>query len=188
MVCRRDGAALCPTCTRRLSAPPTTRVRGVGRIDALFAYEGTGAEVVRGLKFHDARRVVSALADGLAAIVAERVPAAGTVTWLPTSAQRRRRRGYDQAELLARSVARRLDVPAVAVFDRIPGPPQTGRSWEERADNVTFRVRSRAARLAAPLVVVDDVCTTGATMRAAHDALPPALSAAVAWFALARTP
>lgn len=164
-----------------------TRIRGVGRVDALFAYADVGADVVRGFKFHNARSVVSAVADGLAAVVWDRGPP-DAVAWLPTSKKRRRERGFDQAELLARAVARRLGIPTVSVLRRRPGPPQTGRSWDERADNVAFVATRGARRLDGRLAVVDDVCTTGATMRAANEALPPRLRPSTSWFALARTP
>lgn len=190
--CGRGNDLLCRQCRSGLAPPPNTRIRGVGRVDALFAYQGVGADLVRALKFRNARSLLTEVADGLAAVVEARFRDTAAVTWLPTSPSRRHERGFDQAELLARAVGRRLDRPVISVFRRLPGPPQTGRSWDERAVNVAFTVRAgaagRAARATGRLIVVDDVCTTGATMRAAHDSLPSVLAAGSGWFALARTP
>jgi predicted amidophosphoribosyltransferase len=182
-ICGRPGEPLCSLCGRRLVPPPSTRVRGVGRVPALFAYEGVGAAVVQALKFRDGRRLVTPLADALA----ERVVRHDELvcTWLPTSGRRRRARGFDQSELLARAVARRLGVPAVPVLRRRPGPSQTGRNRTDRDGNVEFVLRSRPT---GPLVVVDDVCTTGATLRAAAEALVAAGCGPAQYLTVARTP
>ncbi len=150
---------------------------------ALFAYEGIGATVVQALKFRDGRRLITPLADAAAAIVR---PVDGMVcTWLPTSGRRRRARGFDQSELLARAIARRLTIPAASILRRSPGQAQTGRSRADRAQNVVFRT-TRAA--VGPLLVIDDVCTTGATIRAAALALEEIGAESVQFVTVARTP
>lgn len=163
---------------------------------ALFAYQGSGSEIVRALKYADGRRLVAPLADRLAAAAMSRmVEWPGAVTWLPTSARRRRSRGFDQAELLARAVARRLDVPVVRALDRPPGKSLTGLDRAQREQAVHFRPRrdgrrhlSRNLARPGPLLVVDDVCTTGATMRAALAALAACGVEEMVPLVLARTP
>jgi predicted amidophosphoribosyltransferase len=184
VLCGAGREPLCPGCGRHLSPPPTGTVRGIGPVPALFAYEGGGARVVQALKFRDGRRLVAPLADGLTGL-AELGPDA-LVSWIPTSGSRRRRRGFDQAELLARALARRLDRPCRPVLRRLPGPSQTGRSRAERAANVAFR--AMPTRPVRNLVVIDDVCTTGATIRAARDALTAAACTDVRFVVVARTP
>ena len=186
VLCGVGREPLCPGCGRQLSPPPTGTVRGVGPVPALFAYEGGGARVVQALKFRDGRRLVAPLADGLTGLVDVDVGAEAVVSWIPTSGSRRRGRGFDQAELLARALARRVDRPCRAVLRRAPGPSQTGRNRAERAANVAFRaIRGRPVR---SLVVVDDVCTTGATIRAARAALDAVSCTDVRFVTVARTP
>jgi predicted amidophosphoribosyltransferase len=135
---------------------------------AVMRYEGGGRRLVLALKYGNARPVVQALAGAMARRVRhERVD---VVTWAPTSAVRRRRRGYDQAELLARAVAWRLGVPCRRLLHRLDDPrgPQTGRSRVERLDGPAFVARRRVR---GAVLVVDDVVTTGATLRAAEAAL-----------------
>ncbi|WP_436792936.1 ComF family protein [Actinospongicola halichondriae] len=159
----------------------------MGRVPALFSYEGVGATVVQALKFRDGRRLVTPLADALADLVEHDEPV--VCTWLPTSGSRRRTRGFDQSELLARAVARRLGAPAVSVLRRSPGAAQTGRTRAERDRNVEFRVTTKAVRTVdRPLLVLDDVCTTGATIRAAATALREIGASSVAFMTVARTP
>jgi predicted amidophosphoribosyltransferase len=142
-------------------------VRGVGRLPGAFAYAGVGAEVVQALKFRDGRRLVGAVADLMAGPAADEVDRRGAtaLTWLPTTAARRRDRGFDQAELLARALGRRLDLPVRPYLRRRPGRGQTGRTRAERDANVRFAAR-RGLPPSGVVLAVDDVCTTGATARA----------------------
>jgi competence protein ComFC len=122
----------------------------------------------------------------MAALVASLVGGVDVVTWAPTSKDRRRRRGFDQAELLARRVARELGLPSAALLRRAHGPPQTGRLAAERRVGPAFVVV--AARVPSHVLVVDDVVTTGATLTAAARALRHAGAATVVGVAAARTP
>lgn len=185
VVCRAAGPALCSSCLRRTSPPPVTRVRAVGPVSALFAYEGHGARIVQALKYRDGRRLVGPLAARLGARWAATGPAGPvTVAWVPTSPGRRRHRGFDQAELLARALARRLDAPAAGLLARRPGPAQTGLDRAARAAAGYHAV----ARPAHPVLLVDDVCTTGATLRAATAALEHVGVALQGCIVVARTP
>jgi predicted amidophosphoribosyltransferase len=135
------------------------------------------------LKYRNARAVLPALADAVAVLVD---PATvDVVTWAPTSAARRRGRGFDQARLLARAVARRLHRPCRSLLTRQPGPAQTGRPRWERVAGPAFVVTRPPPRR---VLLVDDVVTTGATMLAAARALKEAGAVAVGGAAAARTP
>jgi predicted amidophosphoribosyltransferase len=135
------------------------------------------------LKYRNARAVLPALADAIAALVD---PATvDVVTWAPTSAARRRERGFDQARLLARAVARRLHRPCRSLLSRQPGPAQTGRAKRDRLVGPTFTITRNPPRR---VLVVDDVVTTGATMIAAARVLKAAGAGEVKAAAAARTP
>jgi len=154
---------------------------------ALFAYEGPGRSLLTGLKYANQRAALRGLATAMAALVP---PGPGMVTWVPTTAGRRRARGFDQAELLARAVGRRLRRPCRPLLRRLEGPPQTGRSRaERRASPPAFApARSGHRGAAGHVLLVDDVVTTGATATAAARALRSAGAARVTLLAAARTP
>jgi competence protein ComFC len=151
----------------RVVPPP-----GIGACAALFRHDGVGRDLVLASKYRNRRDAMPWIGSTMAALV-EEVP--DLVTWAPTAPARRRGRGFDQAELLARHVARALRVPCRPSLSRLPGEAQTGRSAIERRRGVGFRSRPVGGRV----LVVDDVVTTGATLAAAAAALRAAGAASV---------
>jgi predicted amidophosphoribosyltransferase len=185
-VCGALGAAPCASCAAGLRrAGPAPAPVGVDTCLALVIYEGVGRELVARLKYRNARSSVPFLARAMAAMVAGGGPF-DVVTWAPTTAARRRERGFDQAELLARAVARRLGgTPCRALLLRPPGNPQTGQPLDVRRAGPAFHpARPAPARV----LLVDDVVTSGATMSAAARALRSAGARHVDAVAVARTP
>jgi ComF family protein len=178
-------------------APALPPPPGLDGCVAVVAYIDGGRELLARLKYHNARASVQWLAWQLAEQVRATgadgrasVPARGrfdVVTWAPTSDARRQKRGFDQAHLLARSVARRLGLPCAPLLRRLPGDPQTGRTSSERWAGPKFTV-ARAAPVPARVLLVDDVITTGATLSAAARALREGGAAVVWGGAGARTP
>jgi predicted amidophosphoribosyltransferase len=183
-VCGAAGAAPCDACARQLKpAPDLPTPDGLDDLVAPLSYTGTGRELVARLKYRNARAVLPVIASAIAALVD---PATvDVVTWAPTSAARRRERGFDQARLLARAVARRLHRPCRALLVRQPGPPQTGRPKRDRLTGPQFTATRRTPRR---VLVVDDVVTTGATVLAAARALKLSGAVVVKAAAAARTP
>jgi predicted amidophosphoribosyltransferase len=179
-VCRRPGPSPCERCCGALTPPARSGA------PALFAYEGTGRDLVHALKYRNGRSAVGAVGAAMAARAASYAP--DVVTWAPTSSARRHARGYDQAELLARRVAAGLRCPCRRLLRRSDGAgPQTFRGRQERLRAPpTFVVARGVEGLA--VLLVDDVVTTGATLRAAASALRSAGAARVAVLAAAATP
>ncbi len=183
-VCDAAGPAPCTTCVSAMRrAPSVGAVAGVDRCFALLEYAGAARELVARLKYRNARAGVRWLAGAMAALVDEPV---SVVTWVPTTTARRRARGFDQAELLARAVARRLRTPCRRALRRHPGPPQTG------ADAATRRlgrpVIAARGQLTGTVLLVDDVTTTGITLTAAAQAARSAGADRVIALVAARTP
>jgi competence protein ComFC len=170
-VCGAAGPAPCAGCWRSFRpAPPGPVPAGLDRCRSLLSYDGPARELLARLKYRNARSALAWLVAGMAALVAD--AGVDVVTWAPTTAARRRQRGYDQAELLARGVARSLGLPCRRLLRRLPGPPQTGRSRAERWHGPAFASRAPpgATRLRGVLLV-DDLLTTGATLSSAASTL-----------------
>ena len=162
--------------------PPSLAVPlGLDSCRALVAYDDDARALITSLKNRGHRSLVAAMADGLAGLVS--TEPSTVVTWAPTGAPRRRQRGFDQAELLARAVARRRGLRCVSLLHRLPGPPQAGRASEDRRTNPGFRAKGSAPLC---VLIVDDVATTGATLTAAARVLRAAGAVAVHGLVVAR--
>ena len=88
------------------------------------------------------------------------------ITWVPVSARRRRKRGYDQAELLARSVCAELGYKPVCLLKQLrANPAQSGLRGEQRRANVlgAYGVCGKTDIHGKRILLIDDVFTTGAT-------------------------
>lgn len=108
---------------------------------------------------------------------------------IPLHSRRRRRRGYNQSELLARFLARAVVIPfePTALRRDRHTVPQVGLGSDERHENVRGAFSAAAEIVSGRhVLLVDDVLTTGATMTAAAEALLAAGAATVAGYCLAR--
>lgn len=90
------------------------------------------------------------------------------LTWVPVSPRRKYRRGYDQVELIARSVGREFGTPAIATMRKIRHTKPQSRlsSVAQRKANVlgAFRIIDPAAVAGKRILLLDDIITTGATL------------------------
>lgn len=179
--CEPEVDGLCAHCR---SAPPAFEEACVP-----FLYGGALAEAVHRFKYEDCPHYAEALAE--LALDAAKPSLAWCTLVAPASPhpRRLRSRGYDQAYLLARALARRAGkAVAPRALSRVRDTaPQVGQGRAAREENV------RGAFCAAPervrghrVLLVDDVLTTGATAHAAALALRGAGAAGVRLFALAR--
>lgn len=185
-LCGDPGPAPCPRCVAGLRpAPPLAPPPGVDRCLALVAYEGAGADLVAGIKYHNRREALPGFGRALAALAGGVGGGrAATVTWIPTTTRRRRLRGFDHAQLLARHVSAELGVPCQPTLVRGAGPAQTGATRHERLTGPRlWGVRG----LRGLVLAVDDVVTTGATASAAAHALRASGADEVWILAAART-
>lgn len=181
-ICRQPGEALCLKCLRSLPpAPDLSPPPGLVDFAALFTYEGPTKELIAAIKFHNHRDSIPFLGMAMSRLVDREI---NVVTWAPTSPRRHRDRGYDQAELLARAVGRSLGVPTRKLLRRAPGHSQTGLGRTERQHGPQFVALTTVE---VPVLLVDDIRTTGSTLTAAGDVLTECNAPLVAGLTLAVT-
>ena len=146
-------------------------------------------DAVRALKFGRDEHVGESFAATLADLCSAWADDLDVVTPVPLAWNRLLARGYNQAEAVARPLAARLGLPCGRLLRRRPRPRQALLGRRERQRNLggAFRATAGAGR-AARVLLVDDVMTTGATLRAAASALRRAGVSHVFVAVAARTP
>ena len=191
-VCSRCGLPIslplhtCAACTLR--APTFDTARALGLYLAGPVFLNPLARAVRALKFRGHRAVASSLGSALVDLLP--LPADALVVPVPLHASRLRERGYNQALLLARALARRTRLRVVprALHRHRPTHSQAHLDAAARRANLANAFKATMALDAATIVLVDDVLTTGATADACASALRAAGAARVLVLTVGRTP
>ena len=185
--------AICPACAERLEAqsvPPAVDLSW-GTAHAGFTFEAEVREILHRGKFQGNRpalRLLSTLAAGRLDLSRWQPPDA--VAAVPLGPRRRRRRGYNQAEVVAAAFAQVAEAPLLGALVRVrETAPQASRGEQARRANVCGAFAWRGAELSgATLWLIDDVLTTGATLGAAASVLRDAGARRVEAFVVARVP
>jgi ComF family protein len=211
--CGVEGPPLCAACATALDARldlpagiaiglPSDVPAPLLQLEWCAPFSGVVRTALHELKYSGEQR----LSGPMGAAIARRWRRVGTggdvVVPVPVHAERRRRRGYDQAELIARVAAAELNLPCASILERSRATiAQFDLDRAARAVNVTgaFRLRLGAAdgptrRHAPPVgplagrwvILVDDVVTTGASLAACATPLIEAGAVGVSAITVAR--
>lgn len=178
--CREDlspgqRGPLCPACLDALPAPPDPEPRGQAAacrlVRAAARHAGPAAELVHALKFQGASRGALQAGRALARELIRRPELWGFDALVPVPAHpaRERRRGYDQALLIARELGNAARMPVLRLLvRRRGGAPAWRLGRQERREQVrgAFTSAPWATGLAQGrrLLIIDDVCATGETL------------------------
>ena len=173
--CGKVGVqGVCPACEKTLPycKTPFHERAEIGACLAPLKYEGIVRDALLNYKFHGSQSRCTGFGDLLAQAAAEHFGGQfDLVTFVPVSKKRRRERGYDQSYLLARETCRRWDTAPAALLQKTRDNPAQSSlsSREERQKNVAgvYAAVNEEKIRGARILLIDDILTTGATLREA---------------------
>lgn len=192
--CRAVGEWLCPRCRAQIEfiqppvcprcGRPTRRPRlcaicrrappALDGIRAVAYFEGVLREAIHRFKYENLQTLALPLGQLLAEYLIHHSLPAEVIVPVPLHPNRLGERGYNQSALLARQLAQQAHLPVVEnSLQRVKETaPQVGLKAEERRENVRHAFLCMDERLRGKRVLlIDDVCTTGATLEACSTAL-----------------
>ena len=194
--CRRVGTWLCAECLGkipRVEPPFCSRCGGAVqakahglcvrcrtsplRIDctrSVVYFEGVLREAVHQFKYNGRTVLAEPLGELMAAYLLQHPMPADVLVPVPLHPARLRGRGYNQAALLANEIGQQagLAVDEQTLIRRRATAPQVELNAEQRRENVRAAFHCLGSRLVGQRVLlIDDVCTTGATLEACAIAL-----------------
>ena len=161
------------------------------RCIAPFSYEGRVRNAVLEYKFSSIKFNAESLSRRLAEVLSDMAGEIDIVCHVPVSRQRRRERGFDQSELLAKKTARLLGREHGCLLKKIRNnKPQHELDSEKRVSNVigVYAAAKPGLIEGKRILLIDDICTTGNTLSECCRVLLSAGAASVVCAAAAVTP
>ncbi len=180
LVCGKEGLCLCPKCAlstlvaKKPACVVCNRLNNTGKTcsgcynktklsgaSISYRFEGQTKELIYAMKYLGKRSVARYLAGQLPAI---KNSADMILSYVPSDGKTRRQRGYDQAELLARSYAKLNGLQFATVLTRACHTKQVGLSRARRLQNIQGNFVCYKDVAGKSIVLIDDVITTAATV------------------------
>jgi competence protein ComFC len=156
-----------------------------------FTYSGLAKKVIHHLKYKHQFLIGQDIADLMVSRLRAKIELLKItdITFVPTTKKRRRERGFDQAELLAKQVSQILNMPSSRYLTREgASQSQVGRGALERSQNIANDYFVCADVSGQTLLLVDDVMTTGATLESCAGVLKRAGADRIYGLVFARNP
>ncbi len=177
---------LCPTCSH--SEHVLEQIRSFGWYEEREDPAHVLSTLIKILKYEGERALAPLLASYLSEAGQPLRPQIEQITFVPMSPKKERTRGFNQAELLARELGKLWNIPVVCALEKIKETdPQVTLPHKARRDNVRGAFGLAKFPQCASILIVDDVCTTGATLTECARVLKESGIATVSGLTVART-
>jgi ComF family protein len=185
---KRQGARICQACLSTMVHPHVINARGM-RVVAGGCFTGALRNCLFAFKYRGRRDLVPSLVGIMHAACTDSMTSQRVVVPVPLHPTRLRKRGFNQAALLARGVAKRLERPYLDCLRRTKDTrPQWRLSRHERLLNLDSALSVCKDLQGVDVLLVDDVLTTGATAEACWLALQAAGARSILVLVLASRP
>lgn len=181
------SAYLCPTCAAEMDTLGMGQTNAAGlTAHAAYRYDGPAANIVQSYKYGGNRWLSAYMAQAMLHAAATAHIKFDGICHVPLHSKKKRKRGFDQAQLLAKRIADLTGKPGLTAIKRVRDTPsQTKLNAVERKTNMLGAFEAAQA-VQGRVLLIDDVLTTGATVAECADVLMAAGAQSVAVLTFAR--
>ena len=184
--CRREGKYICDKCKVFISEAEPMIYTGecLDGLISVWDYEGLIKELIQMIKYQGVTDIIKELISLIDIKVYSPY-----ITYVPMYIKKEKKRGFNQAKLIAKELGKISNCEVVSLLNKVKDTEdQTELNREERLKNIKdcFKIYDRPGL--SQVLLVDDVFTTGATMRECCKVLKQSGAKKVWAFTLARTP
>jgi competence protein ComFC len=186
-ICKRCGK---PESSGNLCSACWGQKTEIDGIRSVFRFEGIVRQAIHDLKYRNLKSISGCLATLMADYLQDNPVHGEVLVPVPLHSRRLRERGYNQSNLLAQELGKLIDIPVIdgslrRIKDSLPQARTT--TIDERRENVAEAFACQDEELKAKnVILIDDVCTSGATLEACAVALKAGGAISVWGFTLAR--
>jgi len=187
--CGREGKYLCQKCSLFLSeAPLIFPGGGLVEVISIWEYEGVIKKLIHQIKYQGLTDAITELVERVFELWEMNIPEDTYITYVPMEKKKEKKRGFNQAELIAEELGKILGKKVVPLLRKVRETrSQTELNEEERLINVKNAFSAISKVLPDNVLLVDDIWTTGATMKECSKVLKKAGVKNIFGFTLART-
>ena len=156
-----------------------------------FSYAHPISKLIKDAKYNNAVYVIDYFAKELSSIYFQNYFNADYLVYIPMTEDAKKKRGYNQSEILAKKLSKRIDVPVLECLKKVKTTErQATLGRAERLKNLegAFRVINKKSLANKSILLVDDVTTTGATAQVVAKRLKKAGAKIVNLITVASTP
>lgn len=167
-----NTGAYCEHCGRQTIVPETYCLTCKDKLTYIdlgrsaFVYEDPISYLIKGFKYDNKKYLANVFSQYLSSVYFKNTLSADFIVFPPMTEKSQKRRGYNQAKLLAEKTSKLINVPAIDVVKKVKETPrQATLNRAEREKNLenAFRITKRKILKDKNILIIDDVTTTGTT-------------------------
>ncbi len=174
------GASYCEHCGRRLTQSSNycssckNKMLSVDKARSIFNYEKPVSNLIMQLKYFDKQYLAEVFSGSLANLYRKNYFNADFICYVPTTDKAKRKRGFNQAELIAKALSLKIELPIKDILIKTKETPRQAKlTREQRLKNLKgcFKAQPKREINSKTVLLIDDVLTTGATSESVAETL-----------------
>ncbi len=166
-ICSKPLISSGDTCMECIETPKFFK-----KVYSPYKYQGLLRDVIKDFKYNNKPYYYKMLGELLYQHIKDKDIDLNLITYVPLHKNKKRKRGYNQSQLMAKYLGIKMDIPSEKLIKRIVDTkPQNQLNREDRKNNLKNTFSAKKILTNKNILLVDDVYTTGTTLNACSEAL-----------------